>query len=135
MLNDRLILPSQCFQNKLVFTSLWIRVLLFPLHFVLMRAAIWFHCLLKHDESNFLCKKAELFYLSMKLQQWRIASSPKDREKLLEEKLQISESKFPVPIILILGHTASLTFQSFCSALPKLFWCHHLTVVLGLAHS
>ena len=26
MLNDRLIVPSQCFQNKLVFVSLWIRV-------------------------------------------------------------------------------------------------------------
>ena len=54
--NDGLIVPSQCFQNKLVFLSLWIRVLLFPLHFVLMRAAIWFHCSLKHGESNFLCK-------------------------------------------------------------------------------
>ena len=49
-------MPSQCFRNKLVFLSLWIRVLLFPLHFVLMRAAIWFHCSLKHSESNFLCK-------------------------------------------------------------------------------
>ena len=56
MLNDRLIVPSQCFRNKLVFLSLWIRVLLFPLHFVLMRAAIWFHCSLKHSESNFLFK-------------------------------------------------------------------------------
>ena len=56
MLNDRLIVPSQCFRNKLVFLSLWIRVLLFPLHFVLMRAAIWFHCSLKHSESNFLYK-------------------------------------------------------------------------------
>ena len=56
MLNDRLIVPSQCFRNKLVFLSLWIRVLLFPLHFVLLRAAIWFHCSLKHSESNFLYK-------------------------------------------------------------------------------
>ena len=56
MWNDRLIVPPQCFRNKLVFLSLWIRVLLFPLHFVLMRAAIWFHCSLKHSESNFLCK-------------------------------------------------------------------------------
>ena len=54
--NDRLIVPSLCFQNKLVFWSLWIRVLLFPLNFVLMRAAIWFHCSLKNGESNFLCK-------------------------------------------------------------------------------
>ena len=56
MRNDRLTVPSLCFQNKLVFLSLWIRVLLFPLHFVLMRAAIWFHCSLKNGESNFLCK-------------------------------------------------------------------------------
>lgn len=53
---DRLIVPSQCFQNKLVFLSLWIRVLLFPLHLVLMRTAIWFHCSLKHGKSNFLRK-------------------------------------------------------------------------------
>ena len=32
------------------------RILLFPLHFVLMRAAIWFHCSLKNGQSNFLCK-------------------------------------------------------------------------------
>ena len=49
-------MPSLCFQNKLVFLSLWVRVLLFPLHFVLMRAAIWFHCSLKNGESNFLYK-------------------------------------------------------------------------------
>ena len=53
---DRLIVPSQCFQNKLVFLSLWIRVLLFPLHLVLMHTATWFHCSLKHGESNFLRK-------------------------------------------------------------------------------
>ena len=56
MLNDRLIVPSQCFRNKLVFLSLWIRVLLFPLHFLFMRTAIWFHCSLKRSESNFLYK-------------------------------------------------------------------------------
>lgn len=53
---DRLIVPSQCFPNKLVFLSLWIRVLLFPLHLVLMRTAIWFNFSLKHVKSNFLCK-------------------------------------------------------------------------------
>ena len=44
----RLIVPYLCFKNKLVFWSLWIRVFLFPLNFVLMRAAIWFHCSLKN---------------------------------------------------------------------------------------
>ena len=36
--------------------SLWIRVPLFPLHFIIMRAAIWFYCSLKNGESNFFCK-------------------------------------------------------------------------------
>ena len=54
--DDRLTVPSLCFQNKLVFLSLWKRVPLFPLHFVLMRAAIWFHCSLKNGQSNLLCK-------------------------------------------------------------------------------
>ena len=46
-------MPYLCFKNKLVFWSLWIRVFLFPLNFVLMQAAIWFHCSLKNGESNF----------------------------------------------------------------------------------
>ena len=49
--NDRLIVPSLCFQNKLVLWS--VNKSFFPLNFVLMWAAIWFHCLLKNGESNY----------------------------------------------------------------------------------
>ena len=45
------------FQVKVCFLSLWISVLLFPLHLVLIRAVIWDHSSLKDGESNFLCKR------------------------------------------------------------------------------
>ena len=58
---DRLIVPSLCFRNKLVFLSMWIRFLLFPPNFALMPAAIWFHCSLKNGESNFPVRVWEMF--------------------------------------------------------------------------
>ena len=65
----------------------------------------------KQNEGLFdLCKKAAV------VKQIKIASSAKDCKKLLEEKLQRNESKFPVPNILMLRCTTFLRYQSFHSA-------------------
>ena len=60
----------------------------------------------KNPEQFDLCEKA------VARKQIKIAPSSKDRKKLLREKSQTSDDKFPIKKFLMLGRTTFLTFQS-----------------------